>query len=37
MLGGGLISSLIKLLGKVDDAQHYVEQAQYDLEDFAGS
>lgn len=33
MLGGGLISSLIKH-SKVDDAQHYVEQAQYDLEDF---
>ena len=33
MLGGGLISSLIKH-SKVDDARYYVEQAQYDLEDF---
>ena len=33
MLGGGMISSLIKH-SKVGDAQHYVEQAQYDLEDF---
>ena len=33
MLGGGMISSLIKH-SKVSDAQHYVEQARYDLDDF---
>ncbi len=33
MLGGGLISSLIKH-SKVDDAQYNVEQAKFDLEAF---